>query len=103
MLIAHLSDLHLRNPDDAIWLDRQLDRIAAGRPDHLAITGDLLDRWAPALLTRVLDMLAAHDFLCAERARPSCTAITTSHRAVVTHARAPTSGASGCGSGIRRH
>ena len=67
MLIAHLSDLHLRNPDDAIWLDRQLDRIAAGRPDHLAITGDLLDRWAPALLTRVLDRLAAHDFLCAQR------------------------------------
>ena len=63
MLIAHLSDLHLRNPDDATWLDRQLDRIAAGRPDHLAITGDLLDRWAPALLTRVLDMLAAHDLL----------------------------------------
>jgi 3',5'-cyclic AMP phosphodiesterase CpdA len=67
VLIAHLSDLHLRNADDAIWLECQLDRIAAGRPDHLALTGDLLDRWSPALLRRVLDILAAHGFLCAER------------------------------------
>ena len=27
MLIAHLSDLHLRSADDAIWLERQLDLI----------------------------------------------------------------------------
>jgi hypothetical protein len=67
VLIAHLSDLHLRNGGDAVWLDRQLDRIAAGRPDHLAITGDTLDRWAPALLARVLDALAARDLLRAER------------------------------------
>jgi 3',5'-cyclic AMP phosphodiesterase CpdA len=67
VLIAHLSDLHLRNTGDAIWLGRQLDRIAGERPDHLAITGDLLDRWAPALLTRVLDALAERDLLNRER------------------------------------
>jgi 3',5'-cyclic AMP phosphodiesterase CpdA len=63
VLIAHLSDLHLRDADDAGWLERQLDRIAARAPDHLAITGDLLDRWNPALLGRVLDGLAARALL----------------------------------------
>ena len=67
MLIAHLSDLHLRDTDDAVWLDRQLDRIAARNPDHLAITGDLLDRWQPALLERALDALKARGLLDAER------------------------------------
>lgn len=67
MLIAHLSDLHLRDAGDAVWLERQLDRIAARRPDHLALTGDLLDRWLPALLERVLDALAARGLLDAER------------------------------------
>jgi 3',5'-cyclic AMP phosphodiesterase CpdA len=67
VLIAHLSDLHLRNGGDAAWLERQLDRIAAGRPDHLAITGDILDRWAPALFTRVLDALAARGLLGPEQ------------------------------------
>ena len=67
MLIAHLSDLHLRDAGDALWLDRQLDRIAARAPDHLAITGDLLDRWIPALLDRAIDTLASHGFLHADR------------------------------------
>jgi 3',5'-cyclic AMP phosphodiesterase CpdA len=67
VLIAHLSDLHLRNAGDATWLDHQLDRIAAAKPDHLAITGDLLDRWAPALLERALDSLAARGLLEARR------------------------------------
>ena len=67
MLVAHLSDLHLRGAGDAVWLERQLDRVAARQPDHLAITGDLLDRWAPALLARVLDALAARGLLDAER------------------------------------
>ena len=49
-----------------MWLERQLDRIAA-RAGHLAITGDLLDRWAPALLSRVLDALGARGFLDPDR------------------------------------
>jgi 3',5'-cyclic AMP phosphodiesterase CpdA len=59
VLVAHLSDLHLRDAGDVIWLERQLDRIVARAPDHLAITGDLLDRWQPALLERALDAIAA--------------------------------------------
>lgn len=67
MLIAHLSDLHLRDAGDAKQLDRQLDRIAARSPAHIAITGDILDRWIPALLERVLDALAARGLLDPER------------------------------------
>lgn len=48
-------------------LERQLDRIAARHPAHLAITGDLLDRWDPRLLGRVLDSLHAYGFLDARR------------------------------------
>jgi 3',5'-cyclic AMP phosphodiesterase CpdA len=59
VLIAHLSDLHLRDDGDVAALERQLDHIAARRPAHLVITGDLLDRWDPSLLTRVLDALVA--------------------------------------------
>ena len=67
MLIAHLSDLHLRDAGDVAWLDRQLSRIAARNPVHLAVTGDLLDRWDPRLLDRALDAFAAHAFLDKER------------------------------------
>ncbi|HEX6974197.1 MAG TPA: metallophosphoesterase [Vicinamibacterales bacterium] len=63
MLLAHLSDLHLTDRDDAAWLDRQLDRIVARGADHVALTGDLLDRWAPAVLARVLDSLDAHGLI----------------------------------------
>jgi hypothetical protein len=67
VLIAHLSDLHLRHAGDGIWLDRQLDRIAGQQPDHLAVTGDLMDRWSPSVLGRALDALAAHGLLDSER------------------------------------
>ena len=67
MLIAHLSDLHLRDAGDVSWLERQLDRVAARRPDHLAVTGDLLDRWDPVLLERALDAFLARGFMNAER------------------------------------
>jgi 3',5'-cyclic AMP phosphodiesterase CpdA len=67
VLIAHLSDLHLRDAGDATWLDRQLDRIADRSPDHLALTGDLLDRWTPSLLERVLDALAGRGLLHPDR------------------------------------
>lgn len=66
-VIAHLSDLHLRDAGDAVWLDRQLDRIVARAPGHVAITGDLLDRWDPTLLERILDALGSHELLGAGR------------------------------------
>lgn len=66
-LFAHLSDLHLRDDSDLTAFERQLERIAARRPEHLAITGDLLDRWDPRLLDRALDALAAASLLEAAR------------------------------------
>ena len=66
-LLAHLSDLHLRDEADAVELDRQLDCIAGRSADHLIVTGDLLDRWNPPLLERALDALAARDLLHADR------------------------------------
>jgi 3',5'-cyclic AMP phosphodiesterase CpdA len=67
VILAHLSDLHLRNEDDAAAFATQLDRVVVRHPDHLVITGDLLDRWNPALLGSALDRLAARGFLDAER------------------------------------
>lgn len=67
MLIAHLSDLHVKEAGDVTRLERQLDRIAGRHPDHLVITGDLLDRWAPLLLSRILDALAERGLLIASR------------------------------------
>ena len=65
MVIAHLSDLHLRDEGDAVEFGRRLDRIAARPVDHLVITGDLLDRWQPALLDTALDALASRGLLAA--------------------------------------
>jgi 3',5'-cyclic AMP phosphodiesterase CpdA len=65
--IAHLSDLHMRGPADAEAFERQLDRVGAGRADHLVISGDLLDRWRPRLLARALDALQRRDLLTPER------------------------------------
>ena len=67
MLIAHLSDPHMRDAADVIWLERQLDRIASRHVDHLAVTGDLLDRWNPRLLSRALDAFASRGWLDPER------------------------------------
>lgn len=63
VLVAHLSDLHLRNADDLAALVRQLDRIVARQPAHVVITGDLLDRWDPRLLEHALDALGARGLL----------------------------------------
>jgi predicted phosphodiesterase len=67
VLIAHLSDSHLRDDGDVVWLERQLDRIAARHPDHLAITGDLLDRWNPPLLVRAIDAIERRGLLHKDR------------------------------------
>lgn len=67
VLIAHLSDLHLRDEHDVRAAERLLDRIAEHSPAHLAITGDLLDRWEPQLLDRVLDALEQRGLLDASR------------------------------------
>jgi Calcineurin-like phosphoesterase len=50
-----------------IWLERQLDRIVSRDVDHLAVTGDLLDRWNPALLSRALGTFATRAWLDPER------------------------------------
>ena len=67
MTVAHLSDLHLRDAADAAEFARQLDRITARRPEHLVVTGDLLDRWQPELLEHALDLLDRRGLLAAER------------------------------------
>ena len=68
MIVAHLSDLHLRNRDDVVEFAHQLDRVALHQPLHLAITGDLLDRWDPALLEHTLDILGERGWLDGDRA-----------------------------------
>lgn len=68
MLIAHLSDSHIRDAADLRAFERQLDRVAAGAPDHLVLSGDLLDRWHPRLLADALDALDARGLLDARRA-----------------------------------
>lgn len=67
MLIAHLSDSHIRDAADVRAFEHQLDRIAARGPDHLVVSGDLLDRWSPQLLSLCLDALAARGLLGAGR------------------------------------
>ena len=66
MLIAHLSDLHLRDAGDVVWLERQLDCVARRDPVHLAVTGDLLDRWDPYLFEAALDAFGSRGFLSPE-------------------------------------
>ena len=57
----------MRNADDVVWLERQLDRIDSRRVDHLAVTGDLLDRWSRRLLSGALAAFAARAWLDPER------------------------------------
>ena len=63
MLIAHLSDSHIRDAADVRAFEHQLDRVAARGPDHLVVSGDLLDRWNPRLLSLCLDALAVRHLL----------------------------------------
>lgn len=63
MLIAHLSDSHMRDANDVRAFERQLDRVLAGGADHLVLSGDLLDRWRPRLLAAALDSLETRGLL----------------------------------------
>jgi 3',5'-cyclic AMP phosphodiesterase CpdA len=67
VILAHLSDLHLRTDDDVAAFGRQLGHIVRRSPAHTVITGDILDRWQPRLLACALDALQAHGLLDAER------------------------------------
>src|SRR6478736_3675239 len=67
MLIAHLSDSHIRDANDLRAFERQLDRVTAGGAEHLVLSGDLLDRWCPRLLGSALDSLAVRGLLRPER------------------------------------
>jgi 3',5'-cyclic AMP phosphodiesterase CpdA len=67
VIVAHLSDLHLRDTDDAVAFAQQLDRVVERHPDHLIVTGDLLDRWNPDLLHTALDLLAERALLHEDR------------------------------------
>ena len=67
MLIAHLSDSHMRDGHDLRAFEHQLDRVVAGGAEHLVLSGDLLDRWRPRLLHAALDALAARGLLQPQR------------------------------------
>ena len=45
----------------------QLDRVVAERPDHVVVTGDLLDRWSESLLDHTIGVFAARDLLNHDR------------------------------------
>src|SRR5262245_54434999 len=74
LTILQLSDLHLSGTPERVWYEAVLDRcMAAGTPDILAVTGDLVDtdrhhRWIMGLLRRVkwteagLAILGNHDY-----------------------------------------
>jgi 3',5'-cyclic AMP phosphodiesterase CpdA len=66
-VLFHLSDLHLRDSTDLEAFGRQLDSVAARSAEHLAITGDLLDRWNEELLEGALDALQARGLLDPQR------------------------------------
>lgn len=55
--IVHLTDLHL-DDDSGPWAEEVLDAVAGLRPDLIVLTGDYLDRPAPAAgLRRLLERL----------------------------------------------
>lgn len=66
-MLCHLSDLHLRDTRDLNAFARQLDSPTVQTSEHVAITGDLLDRWDEKLLERALDALGASGLLDAQR------------------------------------
>lgn len=67
MSLCHLSDLHLRDARDLDAFGRQLDSASVRAADHVAITGDLLDRWDEKLLEGALDALGARGLLDPQR------------------------------------
>lgn len=57
----------MRDAADLRAFEHQLDRVGAGGADHLVISGDLLDRWRPRLLSDALGALSAHSLLAPAR------------------------------------
>lgn len=57
----------MRDAADLRAFEHQLDRVGAGGADHLVISGDLLDRWRPRLLTAALDALSGRGLLAPGR------------------------------------
>ena len=53
----------MRDAADLRAFAHQLDRIVARAPDHLVLSGDVLDRWHPRLFALALDALAARGLL----------------------------------------
>lgn len=53
----------MRDAADLRAFEHQLDRVGAGGADHLVISGDLLDRWRPRLLSDALGALSARGLL----------------------------------------
>lgn len=58
----------MRDTADLRAFEHQLDRVRAGGVDHLVISGDLLDRWRPRLLSDALGALSARGLLEPARA-----------------------------------
>jgi UDP-2,3-diacylglucosamine pyrophosphatase LpxH len=66
-VLCHLSDLHLRDARDLDAFGRQLDSATVQSAEHVAITGDLLDRWDEKQLEGALDALGQRGLLDRER------------------------------------
>ncbi|HSL21726.1 MAG TPA: metallophosphoesterase [Vicinamibacterales bacterium] len=65
--IVHFGDLHLRDRAELSLFERQLARAADERPDHIVISGDLVDRWNGRLLRGARRALASDGLLDAAR------------------------------------
>lgn len=67
MKLAHFGDLHLRDRGELLLFERQLARALGHHPEHIVISGDLVDRWHVPLFRALREMLSAHGLLDPER------------------------------------